>query len=211
MSESLSLPAKWYTEWQSPETFFKEVDSFLEIADSEATFTDPAYQAWLDAYIAGKFSVIRNTVQPIRVRMVRDPHPDFELEIEGRIVPFEATEADRVGRRRGDEYRLAAERRRKGLPPDLEGFDPGEELEAAREAIPRVLRRKAEKLYSPPPNLVVIVNLTTFGETLPLDELTDQTEPYRRSFESIWLVWGLRAIQTWPEQIQLVGPPIEFE
>jgi len=209
MAGEPAIPEGWYNDWQEPEQFFGEVEALLEPFDDDVIFTNPKFQAHFDAFIAGKLAVIRNTHEPTRVRLVKAEAPDFELNVQGEIEPFEATEADRAGRRRGDEYRLAAENREQGLPKELEMFSPSEEMERAREAIPRVIENKAKKLYSPPPHLVVLVNLTTFGEIPPVPELVDLTAQFQNSFASIWLVWGHRAVRTWPDPLQLMGPPTE--
>lgn len=207
VADEPAIPESWHTDWHEPDRFFSEVEAMLEPYDSEVIFSDPKFQTHFDAFIAGKLAVIRNTHEPTRVRLVKGEAPDFELNIQGEVEPFEATEADRADRRRGDEYREVAKRRKQGLPKELEMFSPSEEMEHAREAIPRVIENKAKKRYRPPPHLVVMVNLTTFGDIIPVPELADLTSPFQGFFASIWIVWGHRAIRTWPDLLDLIGPP----
>lgn len=51
-----------------------------------------------DARIAAWFARHRNAT---RVRLLSEERPDFEIEIAGEVISYEATEADRKGRRRG--------------------------------------------------------------------------------------------------------------
>jgi len=56
--------------------------------------------------------------------LVSDRFPDFELRLGDVVEQFEETEADRRGRRRGDEYwRTAAKAAAAGEMVEVEGFD----------------------------------------------------------------------------------------
>lgn len=204
----LDIPPSWFSDWHEPARFFGEVDTILEPIPGDRLFVGPEHQVLFDAFAAGRFAVARWTNEVCSLRMERDRFPDFALKFEKRIERFEFTEADRAGRRRGEEYQRQAERRRRGLPNEPELFNLAEEIAAAREAIPRVIEAKARKHYWPKPNLLVHVNLTIFD--WPPDrgaELIELTSPWQQTFESLWLLWGAHVFRAWPTPLKLIVPP----
>jgi hypothetical protein len=80
----------------------------------------------------------------------------------------------------------------------------------AREAISRVCEQKvirytgsanSEKLV--PASLLLYLNigqvLSNSGTLLSVDEMVELTEPYRNSFQSIWVLCGIEVVRTWPD------------
>ncbi len=134
-----------------------------------------------DAWIASKVSSALSSEQ---VRLVPDERPDFEIQSVGRILQFEATEADTDGRKRGDE-------------PDDEGWrpDPVEEWQKRFNAIPaaldRVVSKKLRKDYPPGTALVVYVNLACYGayqkEGIPI--LQTGTAAAKDKFSAVFAMW----------------------
>jgi hypothetical protein len=162
-------------------------------------FNKPALKPLREAYAAAKFTMIRAQVRPCKVRLI-DPateFPDFEIRFDDAIEQFEQTEADREGRRRGDEYSEADRRVASGAPAGLSHCDPDEEMAAAPQAISAALECKAKKHYQPRPHLLVYVNFPTDNGRPPLKDLqaVQLVEPYRASFLSIWLLWGDNAVR----------------
>ena len=207
-STQFTVPPSWFSDWYEPAEFFGEVLAILEPIASDRLFMDPEYQDLFDAFAAGRFAVARLTDEVCLLRMERDRFPDFALKFGDRIERFEFTEANRAGRRRGEEYQRRAERRRRGLPNEPDLFNPAENIAAAREAIPRVIEAKAKKHYRPKPNLLVLVTL--LGFEWPPDreaELIELTRPWRRGFESLWLLWGAHVFRAWPTPMKLTVPP----
>ncbi len=207
-STQLNIPPSWFSDWYDPARFFGEVSAILESIPSGRLFVGPEYQDLFDAFAAGRFAVARRTSEVCLLRMERDRFPDFALKLGDRIEQFEFTEADRAGRRRGEEYQRRAERSRRGLPNEPELFDPTEDVAAALEAIARVIKAKARKHYQPKPNLLVLVTLAGFE--WPPDreaELIELTRPWRHGFESIWLLWGAHVFRAWPTPLKLTVPP----
>jgi hypothetical protein len=151
---------------------------------------------------SGKFTTIRAQARRCEIRMV-DPafgFPDFEIRLDDAIERFEQIEADREGRRRGDEYSEADRLVASGAPAGLEHYDPDEEMAAAPQAISVALELKAKKHYQPRPHLLVYVNFPTDNGRSPLKDLqaVQLVEPYRDTFLSIWLLWGDNAVRCWP-------------
>ena len=206
-STRLSVPQSWFSDWWQPAEFFHEVCAIMELIPEDRLFVDPKFQDLFDAYAAGRFAVARQPDEDCMVRMERDRFPDFGLKFRDRIEQFEFTEADRAGRRRGEEYQRSAERRRQGLPDQPELFDPAEEIVAANEAISRVVEAKAGKHYQPKPNLLVLINPFSF-EWPPnrQAELVEVTRPWRNQFESVWVLWGAHVLRCWPVPLKLTGP-----
>ncbi|BBO09240.1 hypothetical protein TM102_07100 [Bradyrhizobium sp. TM102] len=110
------------------------------------------------------------------------------------VQQFEATEADRDGRRRGDE--------RDG--PELKP-DPVEQWRERFEAIPaaldRVVTKKIRKHYPPGVGLVIYVNLGCYGahldEGLPI--LQNGTAPAKDKFSVILVMWEGAVYKLWED------------
>ncbi len=114
------------------------------------------------------------------------------MQTSGVIQQFEATEADRDGRRRGDE------------PDSFElEFDPVEQWRARFEAIPealtRVVTKKIAKDYLPGVGLVIYVNLGCYGayihEGLPI--LQNGTAPAKDKFRIVLVMWEGTVYKLW--------------
>lgn len=70
-----------------------------------------------EAYAAGLFATILAEERAVTVRLQKDKFPDYDFRIEDRVLSFELVEADRPGRRRGEEYKEAARGKAEHLPP----------------------------------------------------------------------------------------------
>jgi hypothetical protein len=168
-------------------------------------FNEPLLTKLLEAHAAARFAVIRTKVKPIRIRLESDRFPDFQLEASGAIEAFELVEADREGRRRGEEYIAAAAREAAGLPPLAESVDPADEEQEAFEAIDRMLAKKASKHYAPAPNILVYVNFMAFDEfPLTREHLMQLIDAHHTHFPSAWLLWGDTAARLWPRTAKIV-------
>jgi hypothetical protein len=160
-----------------------------------------------DAWIASR---VARALSSDMVRLVSAERPDFEIQIDGKIEQFEATEADMKGRRRGDE------------PDDLElRPDPVENwrrrFEAIPEALDRVVAKKLKKDYLPEVNLAIYVNLGCYGayirEGLPI--IRDHTAPARTKFKRIFVLWEGCLYKFWEDgkyqfEKRQAAPPEDF-
>jgi hypothetical protein len=160
---SFEPPADWFGCWWDPERLLNAVRRHNEAVPAEEQFGRPELKPLSEAYAAAMFGTIRSQSAPCSIRLIRDGFPDFELRFAARVDQFELTEADREGRRRGDEYREAAALRAMGLRPTPEAFDPLEQQRAALPAAALAIQRKAAKHYRPAPHLLVYVNFFLFG------------------------------------------------
>ena len=207
MSKS-GVPTEWFTRWWSPAEFFPMVQQHNEAIPNEQFFSCAEFQPLREAYAAGFFSWILGQERHVLVKLDADRFPDFDLKLDGVVVGFELVEADRPGRRRGDEYKEAARSEAASLPEIPEEFDPDEEQKAAIPVIRRVVELKAAKKYAPPPHLVVYVNFWLFDKPpLTPAQFGQLLQPWREAFPEVWLLWKAHAIRCWPDPIRLVGVP----
>jgi hypothetical protein len=153
-----------------------------------------------EATAAAKFALVLSGDRPVSIELESDRFPDFTLRVGNNILAFEQTEADRPGRRRGDEYRRAARRKAEGLPLPIEQYDPAGEEQDAIPAIIEAIQKKANRRNSPPPNLLVYVNFSCDWEKPPITGLiaSQLAHRWRADFESCWLLWEDRIFRLWP-------------
>ena len=205
-------PAEWFERWWPPLEFLTVVHQHNRDVPSEAFFARADLQPLREAYAAGLFATILSGTQAVALRLRRDRFPDFDLRTGERIQAFELVEADRPGRKRGDEYKEAARREAKGLPSSVEHFDPDAEEQAAPEAIRLAIARKARKHYAPAPPLLVYVNFWLFhAPSLTQEQFAELVAPWRGQFPEIWLLWGANAIRCWPNPTRLVAQSLPDE
>lgn len=167
--------------WTSTESFRTRIDQTAHNIPRRIFFRQGGLTFLRDAWIASRVACALPTDM---VRLVASERPDFEIQIDGQILQFEATEADMEGRRRGDE------------PEDpYPRMDPVEDWRKRFEAIPaaldRVVAKKLEKDYPPEVNLAIYINLGCYGayveEGLPI--LRHHTAAARAKFKSIFVLW----------------------
>jgi hypothetical protein len=208
MKQTISIPNSWLNQWHDPDGLFKQVQRTLEPLDNCRLFSDPAFQPFFDTWIAAKFAAIRSTVQPCKVRLLEPgSFPDFELLVNGRNEPFEATEADRLDRRVGDEYRKGGHQNRSGLCGAHDVSEHDEFRQCAVNAIEVAVIRKVSKKYGCKVHLVILVNVPTFVEnSVSIEKFVELTRPAANMFLSTWILWSNKVIRTWPSPIQIVSP-----
>ena len=185
-------------QWMTPADMAARFDALSAISD-EHFFLHGENQFMEDAHIAAQFALARGAS---RVRLVTDP-PDFEIEVDGEVQKFEATEADHAGRRRGAEYKAAL-----GQPSEWQQFDTAA-INADIAAVPGALRAaaelkatkaKADPRYDPSWGLVILQNASSHGcgKTEIEACLEGATEPANHAFREVWVLWGRDAYRAWP-------------
>jgi hypothetical protein len=204
-------PPEWFDRYWGPKEFFTAVLKHNQRVP-EIDFWRPELKPLREAYAAALFGTILAQGRRLALRLQRDTFPDFDLRIGDQVLPFEWVEADRPDRRRGKEYKDAARRKALGLPPLLKGFDPKPAEKAAIRAIRRAIKKKTEKLYNPPPCLLVYVNFWLFDKPpLTLEQFAEVVRPWRERFPEIWLLWGANAIRCWPDPMRLAAQSLPPE
>jgi hypothetical protein len=201
-----SVPRSWSTSWWKPRSFLSAVERSNRQISSVRFFNDPsqAIRARHEAYVAALFSTILSDHNRCTfLRLEAGQFPDFHLRTAERDLDFEITEADRIGRRRGLEYRARRRVRR---------YDPVEDEEQARRVIPLRVAEKAAKKYRPAPYLLIYVNLSTFARQPDTDSnLAESVLPWAKNFGAIWLLWGGFAIQLTPKLEKLTAQRDPFD
>jgi hypothetical protein len=122
---------------------------------------------------------------------------------------FEVTWVDHPGRRMSEEYVQAEAREAAGLPPILEHYDWQEESDLGLRLIVERIDQKAQKRYRPKPNLLLHVNLDRSEHAASSLYAWQIGQMFGDSFDSIWLLWGSRAVRLWPNpaRIKAIASP----
>lgn len=178
---------------QNPKGFRGRVEEIHQGIESDTFYNQGGMQFLRDAWIAGR---VATALQAESVRLLPEERPDFEIGIGGSFRLFEATEADEPNRRRGDEYRK--------VTTEIE-WDPVEDWRRRFDAIPASVRtvvsKKLEKRYEKWVNLVIYVNLSSYGAYT--DEgiaiLKDETEAAKDAFQEIYVLWEGSLYSFWKE------------
>lgn len=153
-----------------------------------------------EAYVGAELGIIRGASS---VSLVSAERPDFELHFVGRTELYEVVEVDRLGRKRGDEYKALAEA---GWPTrswPIEEWASGEQAYQSIRTMAEKKAKRAEELtakrtpYPAQTRLLFYVNLVDFGAHSKEieDAFQAAVEPSRKWFSSIWVLWKNRAYQ----------------
>jgi hypothetical protein len=175
--------------WSTPEDFFKKVDVLAGKEALKERFNAPRLGFLRDASILAVFAKELKGVSRVRLAAPADDFPDGFVETSDGTLNVEATEADMVTRRRGAEYKAG----------NMRG-ETAEEWEKQAKAIPaeldRVISKKANMNYDPPPTLVVYLNLDGHGTHKAEVEsiIEDAKRKYGPSFKGIHILWNGRLL-----------------
>lgn len=181
------------SQWRPAEAFRSRVDQISSPSQISRRlfFRQPGLAFLRDAWIAAR---VASALAADQVRLVAAEWPDFEIQTDRQLQQFEATEADRDGRRRGDE------------PDDIEfRHDPVEEWRDRFEAIPaaleRVVTKKVNKDYPPGIGLVIYVNLGCYGAYVEegIQLLRSGTAIAKDKFKVVLVMWEGTLYKFWEE------------
>jgi hypothetical protein len=202
----------WFERWRDPPEFFRAAHSkILSIP------LDRSIPNWLgEAYVAGLFAHIWKDYSECKVRLIPRPEqfPDSLLDEAGKILDLEIVIADRKDRRIFAEHAEWERMRLRGeLPLVRASGDEETQLRQAQaaEAISRVCKKKvihytgsANSDTRVPASLLIYLNigrvLSNSGTLLSVDKMAELTEPYRNTFQSIWVLCDIQVVRTWPER-----------
>jgi hypothetical protein len=166
-----------------PEAILSAVEAEMEEIASEELFNNPKHQPLLDRWCAGSFAVAYALhLQECGVAMEppeAQSDADFHLCTKVGVFPFQTTEVQRLGRKRGDEYRQ---------PPTLEPYRPAAEGADGPRWIGAAVQKKVDKRYSTARqiNLLVYADFTT--EQLDWASVAHELERFRDKFASLWVI-----------------------
>lgn len=193
----------WFECWRDPQEFFCKAWEQIK----PITPRGPP-QHLRDAYVAGLFARFWNYYRSCEVRLFDGQFPDAQLRESENTSELEIVTADKRDRRTWKEQNELAEMLKRGEFPPVDC--PEKRRNDALEAIPRMVKQKAERHYSPSPNLLVYLMISqTPMVSYPLitvDEMAGLTEPYKNDFKSIWLLSEKEHVRVWPRRKILAVP-----
>jgi hypothetical protein len=180
----------YLADWNEPIAMQGYVEEINDHMGSKDFLTQAGIEFLRDAWIAATFATTRGAKL---VHLVSDEWPDFEIQLNDKIERYECTEADELGRRRGDEYREAEAR------ADSDGLlfddDPIEDWIKRANQVPEVLRaaieKKVLKRYGSVAQLVILLNINEFGirQSDIVTCFPHICEAARDNFSAVWILW----------------------
>src|SRR4051794_10604615 len=139
----------------SPREFERKVQLLEQKIESSQRFRSTELKFLRDdAWILAQFAVLKNA-EKVRLAKKTERFPDGFVKVNGQLLNVEVTEADKPGRKRGDEYKTAA------AAITIESINDADDVARALE---NAIEKKVRKNYAPPaPTLVVNLNLGVHG------------------------------------------------
>lgn len=193
----------WFEEWHEPREFF---DMSSEGLNYYYRLDRAPCHYLRDSYVAGQFaSIWQDSHGPCEVRLVprSEQFPDAQLRAGNKFLNLEITLALQAGKKLFEEGKELRDKARRGEIV-LYNKTIEEHQAVAREAIPRVICKKAKKLYSQEESISLLV-YTDDGKYLSCQEMKQLTEPWKDRFSGIYLLCGMNIVVTWPELSVLRG------
>jgi len=171
-------------EWRTPSKLKAICNQIREELDSQTFFNKGGLTFITEAIVSANFGVER-AASHVRLTPENEECPDFEIGFGGRIEKFEMVQADRKGRRRGDEYRVKAELP-VGTVIHIDLPLPDEIIEMVRTAA-----CKKANPYPPGTRLVIYLEAPKFksDEYLPGASFKNAVCDARPFFSAIWVMW----------------------
>jgi hypothetical protein len=191
-------PRQWFEEWREPGEFYQAAYLGLH---KFCTDTTPGHYL-REAYLIGWFgSIWRDNRGPCEVRLLTEGgFPDAELRADGVHLNLEVTMARPKDKPMFKELRELRAKMERG---EVVLAEPPEKCQAsAREAIPRVVGKKANKHYAGAASATLLGSTST---ALSAEELARLTQPWKDCFDAIYLICGLDVVMAWPSLSILRG------
>lgn len=189
-------------EWQSPEEMIGAAQELGDLLGDLGSMSRRGRE-FREAFIAGRMARRKSA---IAVRLLKETGdgatPDFAIQIDGRELQYETTEADIPGRRRTDEYRKPA------TTEQMIGTDINVMVEHMR----ALAAKKALKSYEDCHGLVIWMNppMFSFRPAARWEGLLRASEPAAQRFREVWIMRGAGALMWLNGQPQSEEPSVEF-
>ncbi len=155
----------------------------------EEFFNDPSAATLRDLWVAAHFGrAYAQAFTPCRL-IVDESHKhewDFKLGVNGVLNPFQVTEAQTSGRRRGLEYRRLASGDRPALVS--ESWEPG--TMNGPEWIRQAIERKRNKNYANASDLNLLVYANFPAHQLEFARVQEECRSDAETFYSVWVITG---------------------
>jgi len=190
----------WLSEWRAPDDMAAYVSAANHAMGSADFFGQGGVEFLRDAWMAAEFGRHRKS-SFVRLVPERERWPDFEARTGDAIERVECAEADIPGRRRGDDYRMAGERRVHGQP--TVEHDPVDDWIARADQVPAalaaVIETKIGKHYAGRASLLIYLNIGEFGIRQAEIEATmpPAVTPALPHFQRVWILWKERLHGPW--------------
>lgn len=191
----------WLSEWRKPGKVAAYVTAVNDAMGSANFFRQGGVEFLRDAWLAAEFGRHRQSTS-VRLVAESDLWPDFEArDGGGEMERVECGEADIPARRRGDEYRAAAERSENGKP-NFE-HDPMEDWITRADQVPTalatVIASKVGKRYAGRVSLLVYLNIGEFGIRQAEIEaaMAPAVAPALPYFRRVWILWKPQLYGPW--------------
>jgi len=191
----------WLSEWRTPSEAAAYATAVNDVMGSADFFRQGGVEFLRDAWLAAEFGRHRQSTS-VRLVAERDLWPDFEAQDGGgEIERVECGEADIPDRRRGDEYRVVAERSKNGKP-NFE-HDPMEDWIARADQVPTalatVIASKVGKHYADRVSLLVYLNISEFDIRRAEIEaaMAPAVAPALPYFRRVWILWKAQLYGPW--------------
>lgn len=170
----------------SPNELYARFKEAHDVVSPREFFNCPAHKKTQELYCAARFGQALSQVHDCWLLVAdgdEQTEADFHLEVVGKVMPFQITEVQLPGRRRGDEYKQEA------LPQaTLESWDSGAEHGPAwiRDAVQKKHDRYGGDVAGL--NLLVYANFQAYEHDF--EEICRATTDVASKFASVWVVNG---------------------
>lgn len=170
----------------SPDELYAKFEGAHDRVTPREFFNKPQHKKTQEFYCAARFGQALSKVHPCWIHVAdydEQKDADFELEIAGKLLPFQITEVQMPGRRRGDEYKEDR------LPnAKVESWDrgTGDGPSWIRDAI----QKKCERYGGNVSRLHLLVYANFQAYEHDFNDLCIATATVAAPFASVWVVNG---------------------
>ena len=171
-----------------PQQLLDEHNKRVTDVSSADFFNRPEYQFERDIWLAAKFGLAYEQLFGdcrIAIDAENDQtSSDFDLVINDVIHPFQSTEVQSLGRRRGEEYR----EEKTGDSPFETDDNWGAGTEHAHTWLNTGLAKKIEKHYSNAAELNILLYANIHAFQMSYDNILDACRENSTGFKSVWVI-----------------------
>lgn len=175
--------------WCSPNEFASKIQALERQTSNYERFISPKVKFIRDAWVLAEFA-IRQSADRVRLAKETERFPDGFVEVRGEILNVEITEADRSGRKRGDEYKPNA------LRVTCESINTAEDVAKALDDA--IIKKLAKNYAPPPPTLVVNLNIGVHGNREEEEKVEARVAKIKNrhfsSFPNLFVLWNNRLL-----------------
>lgn len=177
------------THFLAPARLLEIYEAEVSTIPNEVLFNDPQYQKLIEKWVTAGFGIAyEKFVRSCEVGLNESAErvdADFFLRAEDNIYPFQITEVQEQGRRRGEEYRGFADGSIQSV-----AYTPEKGRLEGPTWIAKGIAKKVTKSYADSEILSLIVYANFSAYQLEYEAVRQAAEPYKDAFFSIWVITG---------------------